>query len=197
MQQETLTEVGGVLGVDTHLNVHVAVALDELGRRLDEVSIPSDTRGYETLLRWAEEFGPIICAGVEGTSSYGAGLARYLSRAGVKVMEVERPKRHQGSFRRSRRKGKSDSLDAETAARAVLVGEVAGEPKSGDGRVEMIRALRAARRSAVKARSQAINQLKSLLVTVPEELRDRLRGLSTKELVTAAIRFRPGAPPET
>ena len=196
-QQETLTEVGVVVGVDTHLNVHVAVALDELGRRLDEVSVPADTRGYRALVGWAEKFGPIICAGVEGTSSYGAGLARYLSRVGIKVMEVERPKRHQGSSLRSGRKGKSDLLDAEAAARAVLAGEVAGEPKSGDGRVEMIRALRAVRRSAVKARSQATNQLKSLLVTATEELRDRLRGLSTKELVSTAIRFRPGTLPGT
>lgn len=194
-QQETLTEVGVVLGVDTHLDVHVTVALDELGRHLDElgrhldeISIPANTRGYDTLVEWAEKFGPIICAGVEGTSSYGAGLARHLSRVGIKVMEVERPKRHQGSSRRPGRNGKSDRLDAEAAARAVLAGEVAGEPKSGDGRVEMIRALRTARRSAVKARSQATNQLKSLLVTAPDELRDRLRRLSTKELVTAAIR---------
>jgi transposase len=196
-QQETLTEVGVVLGVDTHLDVHVTVALDELGRHLDEISIPASTRGYDTLVEWGEKFGPIICAGVEGTSSYGAGLARHLSRVGIKVMEVERPKRHQGSSRRPGRNGKSDRLDAEAAARAVLAGEVAGEPKSGDGRVEMIRALRTARRSAVKARSQATNQLKSLLVTAPDELRDRLRRLSTKELVTAAIRFRPGALPET
>lgn len=196
-QQETLTEVGVVLGVDTHLDVHVAVALDELGRRLDEISIPANTRGYETLVGWAKKFEPIICAGVEGTSSYGAGLARYLSRVGVKVLEVERPKHHQTSSRRSGRNGKSEPLDAEAAARAVIAGDVAGEPKSGDGRVEMIRTLRAARRSAVKARTQAINQLKSLLVTAPEEIRDRLRRLSTRELVAAAIRFRPSALPET
>ena len=196
-QQETLTEVGVVLGVDMHLDVHVAVALDELGRRLGEVGIPANTRGYEALVEWAEEFGPIISAGVEGTSSYGAGLARYLSRVGIKVMEVERPKRHQGSSRRPGQNGKSDPLDAEAAARAVIAGDVAGEPKSGDGRVEMIRALRAARRSAVKARSQATNQLKSLLVTATDELRDRLRGLSTKDLVNTAIRFRPGALPQT
>jgi transposase len=196
-QQETLTEVGVVLGVDTHLDVHVAVALNELGRRLDEVSVPASTRGYVTLVGWAEKFGPIICAGVEGTSSYGAGLARYLSRVGIKVMEVERPKRHQGSSRHSQRNGKSDPLDAEAAARAVLAGEVAGEPKSGNGKVEMIRTLRAARRSAVKARSQTVNQLKSLLVTAPEELRDRLRRLSTKELVSTVARFRPGRIPET
>ena len=193
--QEAEIEVGIVLGVDTHLDVHVAVALDQLGRCLDAISIPTDARGYGALLGWAERLGFVVCAGVEGTSGYGAGLARYLSKAGIKVLEVERPKRrHQRS---SRRNGKSDPLDAEAAARAVLAGEAAGEPKSGDGRVEMIRALRIARRSAVKVRSQAANQLKSLLVTAPEELRDRLRGLSTKEIVAAAIRFRPGAMPET
>ena len=190
--QEAETEVGIVLGVDTHLDAHVAVALDRLGRRLDAVSVPADARGYRALVGWAEGLGPVACAGVEGTSSYGAGLARHLSRAGIKVLEVERPKR-----RHLRRNGKSDPKDAEAAARAVLAGDVAGEPKSGDGRVEMIRALRAARRSAVKARSQAANQLRSLRVTAPDGLRERLRGLSTKRLVAAAVRFRPGALPET
>ena len=132
-----------VLGVDTHLDVHVAVALDQLGRRLGEMATPTTVRGYEKLLRWAEGLGSVRCAGVEGTSSYGAGLARYFKAAGVAVMEVERPKR-----RHLRRNGKSDSRDAESAARAVLAGEMAGEPKSGDGRVEMIRTLRAARRSS-------------------------------------------------
>jgi transposase len=127
---------------------------------------------------------------VEGTSSYGAGLARYLRAVGIRVLEVERPKR-----RHLRRKGKSDSRDAEAAARTMLAGETAGEPKSADGRVEMIRLMRVARRSAVKARTQAANQLQGLLVTAPEALRRRLRGLSTKELVTLAARFRPGGNP--
>jgi transposase len=103
-------------------------------------------------------------------------------------MEVERPKR-----RHLRRNGKSDPLDAQTAARAVLAGQTAGQPKSADGRAEMIRALRAVRHSAVKARSQAANQLQALLVTAPETLRNRLRGLSVKELVAVAARFRPGS----
>jgi transposase len=133
----------------------------------------------------------VRCAGVEGTSSYGAGLARYLKAARVQVFEVERPKR-----RHLRRKGKSDSRDAEVAARAVLAGETAGEPKSGDGRVEMIRVLRGARRSAVKARTQAANQLRSARVTAPETLRHRLRSLSTKELVAVAARFRLADDPE-
>jgi transposase len=182
---------GVVLGVDTHLDLHVAVALDRLGRRLGELTLPTTTRGYERLLRWVKGFGPVGCAGIEGTSSYGAGLARHLKAAGVSVVEVERPKR-----RHLRRKGKSDPIDAESAARAVLAGEALGEPKSADGKVEMIRVLRAARRSAVKARTQAANQLKALLVTAPEVLRHRLRKLLTKELVTTCARLRPGNDPD-
>ncbi len=179
-----------VLGVDTHLDVHVAVALDQLGRRLGELAVPTTIKGYKKLICWARGFGSVRYAGVEGTSSYGAGLARHLKAAGVAVMEVERPKR-----RHLRRNGKSDSRDAESAARAVLAGEATGEPKSGDGRVEMVRALRAARQSAVKARSQAANQLQSLRVTAPEKLRQHLRVLSTKKLVAVAARFRPGNNP--
>ncbi len=180
-----------ILGVDTHLDLHVAVALDQLGRRLGEITVPTTTRGYARLLRWAEGFGIVGCAGVEGTSSYGAGLVRYLKSAEIPVLEVERPKR-----RHLRRNGKSDPIDAEAAARAVLAGETAGEPKSGDGRVEMIRTLRSARQSAVKARSQAANQLQALVVTAPEELRHGLRELPTKKLVAICARFRPGKEPD-
>jgi transposase len=182
---ESVDEV--LLGVDTHLDVNVAVALDQLGRRLGELKVPTTTRGYERLLRWAEGFGPVGCAGVEGTSSYGAGLARHFRAMAIPVMEVERPKR-----RHLRRKGKSDPIDAEAAARAVLSGEAAGVPKSADGRVEMIRTLRSAPRSAVKARTQAANQLQGFVVTAPEELRHRLRELTTKKLVAVAARMRPG-----
>jgi transposase len=182
-----------VLGVDTHLDVHLAVALDHLGRRLDTFRVPTTKKGYESLLAWAEGFGPVRCAGVvEGTSSYGAGLARYLRAVGIEIKEVERPKRRH----RRRGNGKSDLIDAEAAARAVLAGETAGEPKSGDGRVEMIRTLRAARHSAVKARSQAANQLQGFVVTAPEELRHHLRKLTTKKLVTVAARMRPGKDPD-
>src|SRR5215204_4920857 len=144
------TEV--VLGVDTHLDVHVVVALDHLGRRLGELSVPTTAKGYESLVCWAEGFGTVRCAGVEGTSSYGAGIARHLKTAAIPVTEVERPRR-----RHLHRNSKSDSRDAERAARAVLAAETAGEPKSADGRVEMIRALRAARRSEVL--SEEIAQL--------------------------------------
>ena len=180
-----------VLRVDTHLDFHVAVALDRLGRRLGELKMPTTAKGYRELVRWAEGFGIVACAGVESTGSYGAGLARHLQALGIAVVEVERPKR-----RHSRRRGKSDPKDAEAAARAVLAGEEAGVPSSGDGRVEVIRALRGARRSAVKARVQVANQIQAILVTAPEALRQRLRGLSTRELVAATARFRPTREPE-
>jgi transposase len=188
------TKVVVILGVDTHLEFHVAVAVDHLGRRLGEASVPTTAKGYEMLLRWAEAFGPVRCAGVEGTSSYGAGIARHLRTHGIEVLEVERPKHLRRSSRRNRQK--SDPSDAEAAARVVLAGEASGVPKSADGRVEMIRVLRASRRSAVKARTQAANQLQGLRVTAPEHLLKRLRGLSTKELVSVAARFRPGNDPE-
>ena len=187
------TEVAVIVGVDTHLDFHVAVAVDHLGRRLGEASVPTTAKGYEKLLSWAEGFGPVRCAGVEGTSSYGAGLARQLRINGIEVLEVERPKRRRRGSPRNLQK--SDPSDAEAAARVVLAGEASGVPKSADGRVEMIRTLRAARRSAIKARTQAANQLQGLRVTAPEQLLKRLRNLSTKELVWVAARFRLGDDP--
>jgi transposase len=147
-------KVSVTLGVDTHKDTHVAVALDGLGRRLGTLSVPTTTLGYERLMRWARGYGTVERAGVEGTGSFGAGLARFLKAEGIDVREVVRPKR-----RDLYRSGKSDPIDAEAAARAVLAGTALGQPKGADGEVEMIRALRSARRSAVKARTQAVNQL--------------------------------------
>jgi transposase len=162
------------LGVDTHKDTHVAVALDGLGRHLGTLSVPTNTAGYRELLGWARELGIIEQVGVEGTGSFGAGLARLLKAEGIPTREVIRSKR-----RDQYRSGKSDPIDAEAAARAVLAGTATGKPKDADGQVEMIRALRATRRSAVKARTQAANQMKALLVSAPEELRAQLRDLST------------------
>jgi transposase len=119
-------ELAVVLGVDTHLDLHVAVAIDHLGRRLGESSVPTTAKGYDELLRWAEGFGPVRCAGIEGRSSYGAGLARHLRARGIEVLEVERPEPRRRSSRRNLQK--SDPSDAERAARAVLAGEASGVP---------------------------------------------------------------------
>jgi transposase len=181
---------GITLGVDTHKDTHVAVALDGLGRRLGTLSIPTTPAGYEELVDWANGFGPLEGVGIEGTGSFGAGLSRFLRSEGARVFEVDRPKR-----RDQYRSGKSDPIDAELAARAVLAGTATGRPKDADGEVEMIRTLRVTRRSAVKARAQAVNQLKNLLITAPEELRSELRELSTAKLVAKASGFRPGTNP--
>ena len=181
---------GITLGVDTHKDTHVAVALDGLGRRLGTLSIPTTPAGYEELVDWANEFGPLEGVGIEGTGSFGAGLSRFLRSEGARVFEVDRPKR-----RDQYRSGKSDPIDAELAARAVLAGTATGRPKDADGEVEMIRTLRVTRRSAVKARAQAVNQLKNLLITAPEELRSELRELSTAKLVAKTSGFRPGTNP--
>jgi transposase len=136
------------VGVDTHKDIHVAVALDGLGRRLGTLNVPTSPAGYKELVGWANGFGPLGRAGVEGTGSFGAGLTRFLQAERIEVFEVLRPRR-----REQYRSGKSDPIDAEAAARAVLAGTATGRPKGADGKVEMIRALRVARRSAVKARA--------------------------------------------
>jgi transposase len=169
------------VGVDTHKDTHVAAARDQLGRRLGTTQVPASSAGYAQLLSWAHALGEVAAWGVEGTGSYGAGLARFLAAHGQRVVEVNRPDRQA-----RRRRGKSDAVDADAAARAVQAGEATGVPKAQDGVVEMLRALRAARQTAVKARTQAINALKGLLVTAPAELREQLGGLPTGRLVGAA-----------
>ncbi len=183
---------GGVrvtVGVDTHTDQHVGVALDQFGRRLGTRSVPTTPAGFAELVAWARDFGAIEQIGIEGTGSYGAGLTRWLRARGLAVIEVERPHRHDRQARR--RRGKSDPLDAEAAARAVQAGTGSGQPKAGDGQVEMIRTLRLTRRSAMKARTQAANQLHALVVTAPDDLRARLRPLPMAGLITLVAAFRP------
>ena len=150
------------IGVDTHKYVHVAVALDPLGGRLSELTVSADRGGYGQLERWARGLGPVIAFGIEGTASYGAGVASYLRCAGCRVIEVNRPDR-----RERRLNGKRDPLDAENAARAVLSGRATAIPKAGDGQVEMVRQIKIAKDTAVKSRTAAMITLKTLVITAP------------------------------
>jgi len=177
------------VGVDTHLDTHTAALLDGLGALLGTQTFPATPNGYRQLLSWASSCGEIGCAGVEGTGSYGSGLSRYLRSCGIRVFEVERPKR------KRRTRGKSDAIDAELAARSVLSGSSLLSPKSADGPSEMIRILRSSKRSAVKARTQAANQLRALLLTAPGELRSDLSGLTMRKLVERCSLLRPGSSP--
>jgi len=174
------------VGVDTHKDIHVAVACDQLGVRLDELHIPTTNAGYDQLVHWATELGTVAAFGVEGTGSYGAELARMLRRRGYRVIEVNRPDRAT-----RHRVGKSDPIDAEMAARAVLAGIAAGTPKTSDGDAEIIRMLKMAKDSAVKARTQAMNQIKAILVTSPAEVRESLSGLTDPKLLTRCAAFEP------
>ena len=180
----TLSIIGGV---DTHTAIHCAAAIDTAGRLVGIAEFPASDTGYTRLTRWLRSHGQLLSVGVEGTGAYGAGLARHLHSERVHVIEVARPDR-----RLRRNHGKSDPIDAEAAARAVLAGTARAVPKRGDGPVEAIRALRVARIGAIKAKTAATNTLRSIIVTAPEPLRAQLpsAGLPNK-VIDACARLRP------
>jgi transposase len=173
-------------GVDTHLQVHVAAVVDEVGGVLGVESFPTTEAGYARLVGWLASFGPVGRVGVEGTGSYGAGLARHLARAALDVVEVDRPNRQA-----RRRAGKSDPLDAVSAARAALSGSAKGVPKSRTGNVEAIRVLMVARRSAIEERITTLNQLRHICMTAEEPIRQRFEGLTPIQLTKKAAALKP------
>jgi transposase len=168
------------LGVDTHKDLHVAVTLDQVGRRLGVASFGTDDAHHPGLWAWASDFGPITQAGVEGTGSYGYRLAQFLTGSGVQVFEVNRPNRIT-----RRRRGKSDPVDAEAAARAVLAGDATATPKNRSGPAGQLRALLVARRSAIKARTQTEQQLRSLILELDDDQRARIDRRRIVELTSA------------
>jgi transposase len=173
-------------GVDTHVATHHAAVIDGRGRLVEHRQFPAAPDGYAQLLRWLRTKGQLEAVGVEGTGAYGAGLARHLAGQGVAVVEVPRPDR-----RLRRQHGKSDPIDAEAAARAVLAGTATVKPKLANGPVEAVRALRVARNGAIKAKTAATNSLHAMVITAPEPLRTQLRGTSSARLVRACLRLRP------
>lgn len=174
-------------GVDTHADVHVAAVIDEIGGVIDTAEFDTTASGYRRLVSWMRSQGGLVKVGVEGTGSYGAGLARHLGDVGIRVVEVNRPNRQM-----RRRHGKSDRVDAIAAARSALSGDATGCPKDSTGVVEAIRVLRVAFRSARRARTQVGLQIRDLIVTGPESLRAKLGSLSTAERVQRCACFRPG-----
>jgi transposase len=183
-QPRQVFEVTG--GVDTHQDTHTAAVIDMVGRVLGTEQFPADAAGYAELLAWMCSFGCLGRVGVEGTGVYGAGLARLLRDEHVEVVEVDRANRKTRRFQ-----GKSDPIDAVQAAKAALAGERTGIPKQRDGRIEALRNLRVARRSAVDQRADTQRQIKALIVTAPDALRQRLRGLPVKKLITVCAGLRP------
>ena len=186
MSKNTPAEI--IVGVDTHKHVHAAVAISGLGARLGKMIAPASAKGYRDLEAWAQSLGAVRAFGVEGTGSYGAGLSRFLCEQGHAVLEVNRPNRHL-----RHQHGKSDPIDAEAAARAVLAGQVAAVPKAGTSTVEMIRHLKVARDTAVKGRTQAMLTLKTLIISSPVALREQLeRVVGKMALVRHLAALRPG-----
>lgn len=173
-------------GVDTHLDTHTAAVIDQVGRVLGTEQFPATPLGYAALSAWMRGFGCLLRVGVEGTGAYGAGLARLLRDQDVQVVEVDRPDR-----KTRRLQGKSDPIDAVQAAKTALAGERTGTPKQRDGRIEALRNLRVARRSAIDQRATTQRQLKTLIVTAPDELRTRLRSLTVTKLIAACAALRP------
>lgn len=179
-----MVEVTG--GVDTHADFHVAAVVDANGGLLGVERFRASNDGYEGLLEWLTGFGPVVRVGVEGTGSYGVGLARFLSQAEVEVVEVDRQNRQV-----RRKKGKSDPTDAVTAARAALSGAASVVPKLRNGPVEQMRVLLVARRSARLQRSQSLNQLRHLVFCAPESIRTRFKDRPQIGLVKEAAAMRP------
>jgi transposase len=173
-------------GIDTHGETHVAAVLDEVGGLLGTESFEANPDGYSALLSWLAGFGTVGKVGVEGTGAYGAGLARFLARAGHEVIEVDRPNRQD-----RRRTGKSDPIDAVEAARAALSGRARGHAKSRDGAVEAIRVLVVAKRSARQARVKALTQMRQLTFTAPDQLQSRIKGLPAPQFIAVAQGLRP------
>jgi len=181
---ETVTVVGGV---DTHKDLHVAAAIDRGdGALLGTAEFSTTRSGYRALLRWLVTFGELEAVGIEGTGSYGAGVARFLTEAGIRVFEVDRPDRSD-----RRRRGKSDTLDAEMAARAVISGRRLSAPKGKNGRVESLRVLRLTRSTAVRSRVKALQLLRNHAIAAPDEVRDQVRSLTRMQMIRTVAAWRP------
>jgi transposase len=184
-------ELDYLLGVDTHRDEHVlAVVTAPAGGVVAGAAAATNGRGYRELVRVAERHAPGRRAwAIEGSGSYGAGLARFLSEHGEAVLEVSR------TLRAERRlAGKNDTLDAVRIARAALASEALALPRAGERR-EAMRLLLIARRSAVDVRREALTQLRAVIVTAPEPLREQLRRLSLAKLLDRCSRLRRSARP--
>jgi transposase len=174
-------------GIDTHKDLHVAAVVDTDAVVLGTESFSTTRAGYRSMLRWMRSFGDVRKVGVEGTGSYGAGITRHPTEAGIQVLEVDRP----GRTDRRRRRGKSDTLDAQAAALAALAGRRTSTPKGKDGLVESLRVLRLTRATAIRSRTKALQLLCMHVVSAPEELRDQVRNLTRMQLLRTCATWRP------
>jgi transposase len=173
-------------GVDTHKDLHVAAVVDELDRVLASQCFATTRHGYKQMLAWMRAFGSLQRVGIEATGTYGAGLLRYMQKAGVEVVEVTTPDKHD-----RRKRGKNDDLDAQNAAHAAFAGKRTVTPKSRDGMIESLRVLKACRKTAMAARRVALQMIQNTIVCAPDELRETLRKMSRMQLIRTLAAWRP------
>jgi transposase len=179
--------VGSVVGgVDTHKDLHVAAVVDEHDRVLGNQCFATTRHGYKQMLAWMRSFGQLVRIGVEATGTYGAGLMRYMQSAGVEVLEVSTPDKHD-----RRKRGKNDDLDAQNAAHAAFTGKRTVTPKSRDGMIESLRVLKACRKTAVAARRVALQMIQNTIICAPDELRESLRKMTRMQLIRTLAAWRP------
>lgn len=183
MANQTVDVIGGV---DTHKRTHYAATIDDNGRRVGHQQFAADSAGYAALLAWMRDQGRIVAIGVESTGSFGATLTRFLLDAGEHVVEVNKPNRQARHM-----EGKSDRLDAEQIARSVLASTGVATPKAKSGPVEVIRTLRVARASAIRARTQAFNNLFGTMIGAPSSVRDELVELTKRTFVNRCLDQEP------
>jgi transposase len=173
-------------GVDTHKDLHMAAVVDEHDRIVATECFASTRHGDKQMLTWMQSFGELVRVGVECTGTYGAGLLRYLQRAGVTVLEVTTPDKTD-----RRKRGKDDVMDAQNAAHAAFAGTRTVTPKSRDGMIESLRVLKACRKTAVAARRAALQMIQTTIVSAPDELRETLRNLTRMQLIRTLAAWRP------
>lgn len=175
-----------IVGIDTHSDTHHVAVISDTGEHLADKEYLAVGSGYRKIIEFITSVGTVLAIGVEGTGTYGAELARVLTREGMQVLEVMRPNRQ---YRRLH--GKSDPLDAYQAAEAALAGVRTSMPKARNGAVESLRVLRAERATAMRARVAVMTQIKCILVSAPETLRARYRGMTNTGMITALEKSRP------
>jgi transposase len=173
-------------GVDTHKDLHVAAVVDEFDRVLGSQCFATTRHGYKQMLAWMRAFGSLQRVGIEATGTYGAGLLRYMQKAGIEVLEVTTPDKHD-----RRKRGKNDDLDAQNAAHAAFAGKRTATPKSRNGMIESLRVLKACRKTAVAARRVALQMIQNTIVCAPDELRELLRKMTRMQLIRTLAAWRP------
>lgn len=173
-------------GVDTHKDLHVAALVDERDLVLGTRCFATTRQGYRQMLDWMRSFGELRRVGIESTGSYGAGLLRFVQKAGIEVLEVTTPDNQD-----RRRRGKNDDLDAQNAAHAAFAGRRTVTPRSRDGMVESLRVLTACRKTAVAARRVALQMIQNTIVSAPDGLRDTLRAMTRMQLIRTLAAWRP------